>query len=141
MIMDKQLILSDNQAFTAQAEAISTNVIDFGALGLGDKGIGGSVMELLVRVSTVFTSGGAATLVLLVEMDNDEAFGSATALFTSATLALATVAVAGATLVHMRLPINMERYLRCTYTIGTADMTAGAVDAFVLLEGDNNIIA
>lgn len=141
MIMDRQLIMSDNQAFTAVEEAISTNVIDFGALGLGDKGIGGSVVELIVRVSTLFTSGGAATLVVLVETDDDEAFGSATAILTTATLALATVAVAGATLVHLRLPITTERYVRCTYTVGTAVMTAGAVDAFVVLDSDTNIIA
>lgn len=139
MIMDKQLIMSSNQSFTAQAEAISTNVLDFGALGLWDNGIGTSVVELIVRVSTLFTSSGAATLVVLVETDGDEAFGSAIALHTTATLALAAIEIAGATLVHMRLPITTERYIRCTYTIGTADATAGAVDAFIVLDSDTNI--
>lgn len=141
MILDKQLMLSEAQAFTAQAEAISTNVIDLGADQLGARGAGGSLMELFATVQTAFTSAGAATLVVLVEDDMDEAFGSARALFTSATLALATIAVAGYSLVNMRLPVDVQRYIRVTYTVATADMTAGAVDAGLRLEGDSNIAA
>ena len=139
MIQDKQHEMSNAQAFTAAEETMSTNVIDFGA-GFGGKFIGGSVMELIVRVQTAFTSGGAATLVVLVETDSTAAFSSATALFTSATLALATVAVAGYTVVHMRLPITTERFLRCTYTIGTTTMTAGAVDAWVNIENESAVL-
>jgi len=139
MILDKQHMMSEAQAFTAQAEAISTNVIDLGVDALGLRGAGGSIMELFATVQTAFTSSGAATLVLLVEDDMDVAFGSARALFTSATLALATVAVAGYSLVNMRLPIDVQRYIRCTYTVATADMTAGAVDAGLKLSGDTNV--
>lgn len=139
MILDAQQILSDGQALLATAN--STSVIDFGALGLGDKGIGGSVMELIVSIGVVLDSAGdAATLVITVDTDNDEAFGSATNIFTSGTIAEATL-VAGYKAIHMRLPILMERYLRITYTVAVEDFTSGNVDAFVLLEGDNNIIA
>lgn len=139
MIIDRQGVMSASQEFTAQAEAVSTNLIDFGADWAGF-GIGGSIMELVVSVATAFTSGGAATLVVLVETDSDVAFGSAVALHTTAALALATVAVAGYKAVHMRLPHITERYVRCTYTVGTADMTAGAVDAWVNLENGTNIL-
>ncbi|MCK5602583.1 hypothetical protein KAR91_11955 [Candidatus Pacearchaeota archaeon] len=83
-----------------------------------------------MQVPTAFTSGGSATLVVKLETDGDEAFGSAKNLWTSATIAVATL-VAGYRIVAMRLPEGCERYLRATYTIATADMTAGALDAFL----------
>ena len=138
-ILDKQHLLSAAQALTATA--VSTNVIDFGTIALGDKGIGGSIMELVVQVQTVLDSAGdAATLVITVDTDSDVAFGSARNIFTSGTILEATL-VAGHRAIHMRLPINMEQYLRITYTVAVEDFTSGNLDAWVNLENDNNIIA
>ena len=140
MFIDYQLVMSAAQEFTAQAEAISTNIIDLGVAGLTDKVAGEADMTVVARVQTTFTSEGAATLVCLIETDTDSAFGSAVALHTSATHALASL-VAGFNLAVIKLPQNVERYIRCTYTVATADMTAGAVDAFLVKDYDTSNIS
>ena len=70
------------------------------------------------------------------QTDDDVAFGSATTLWTSATLAQATV-VAGYTIFEADLSNyddKLERYIRFTYTCGTAVATKGKIDAFIVLD-------
>lgn len=133
----------------------STNIIDLGNLGLPtssttvlgvgqarDIGIGDDpAMKLLVLVTTAFTSGGAGTLAVNFQGAVDTAAGNPAAYstyYTTPTYALATL-VAGARLMDMDVPrppagIAVPRFLRLTYVIGTATMTAGTVEALIVLD-------
>ena len=127
MILDKELMMSEAQVVTATAA--STNVIDLGArLGL-DPGLSDDLW-LQIRVDTRATASGSATVTFELQTDDDEAFGSATTLWTSTAIGKATL-VAGYNVVRMRLPLGVERYVRVYYTVATGPLTAGKFDAFI----------
>lgn len=144
----------------------STNVIDLGVTsgipssanggGARDIGIGDDpAMKLLVQVTTAFTSGGAGTLTVGIQSAIDNGSGAPAAFsaswYTSNTFALATLAQ-GARLMDMDMPrppdgIAVPRFLRLSYVIGTATMTAGTIEALLVLDrmdqmyqGTNNAI-
>ena len=134
MFVDNNLVMSDSQVITAQTATASTNVIDLGATGRNIR----NDCKVICRVAgEAFDSAGDnVTLAVVLETDNDEAFGSATALWTSATLAQATL-VAGYTIFEADLSDyddKLERYLRFKYQCGTADATKGKIDAFIVLD-------
>ena len=138
MIKDAQLIFSDAQAETTVAAHDSTNVIDLGAHldafgGAEDNAVENSgKLWLNVKVVTAFTSGGSATLATALQ---DSADNSSFAAVTPAAVATAAIPVAsltaGYTIIKMPLPSGLRRYLKLVYTIGTAAMTAGAIDAWI----------
>ena len=126
MIIDKELELSDAQALTATA--VSTNVIDLGV----DRDMGkGEPVPITVEVQTILDSAGdAATLVVTLETDDNEAFASAATVWTSGTIAEATL-VAGYKFAINYLPRENERYLRLVYTVAVEDFTSGNIDAYI----------
>ena len=126
MILDRYNEFSNAQAETTVATHASDSVIDLQAKGDAY----GKELYLVIQVQTTVTSGGAGTVLFKLETDSDEAFGSATALWTSEVIAKATL-VAGYKVAAFRLPSGCERSLRVTYTIATAALTAGAFDAFL----------
>lgn len=132
-IIDKELELSDAQAVTAQTATASTNLIDLNETGRDILTAG----KLVCMVNTAFDSAADnTTLTVVLETDDDVEFGSATTLWTSATLAQATV-VKGYKIFEAHLSSlegKLERYLRFTYTCGTADATAGKIDAYIVLD-------
>ncbi len=118
-IFDQQLVFSDDQAVTSTAA--STNVIDQGApndLGPGE--------ELWVYgvVTTTATAAGAATVTFALQTDDNDAFSSATTLWTSAAIGKATL-VDGYEFVKLRIPHGTEQYLRLNYTVASGPLTAG----------------
>jgi hypothetical protein len=142
----------------------STNVIDLGGPGIPvlasgqgarDIGIGDNpAMKLLVQVTTTFTSGGAGTLAVNLQGAADNGSGAPltfTTWYTTPTYALATLVVGGR-LMDMDMPrppdgIPIPRFLRLTYVIGGATMTAGTVEALIILDrmdqyytGTNNAV-
>ena len=126
MILDKMQMFSEDQDLAQTASTYySTNVIDLGDAAKGE----GEPIEVLIQVTEAFTSTGAATLVIVLQTDSVEAMSSPTAIFTSATLALATIAVVGYKATIRVLPNDCEQYLRIAYTIGTATTTAGKISA------------
>lgn len=127
MIIDAQNTFSAAQAVTG--DAASTNVID--TSGVGDIGIGCDAMYIVVGVDTTFTSSGASTMTVALQTDDNASFSSATTLYTSASIAKASM-VAGARLLHFPVPIGCERYIRLYYDVSTADFTAGKLDAYLL---------
>ena len=129
MLFDSQNLFSDLQAVTVTAN--STNLLDTGATR---DLLAGEGLFLVVQVSTAFTAGGAATLVVTLETDDNSSFSSATTLFTSAAIPVAALTL-GARPVQIRVPRGAERYLRLTYTVATGPMTAGAVIAGLVLAG------
>lgn len=153
MILDAFLAF-DTAANLAQVAGTytSANVLDLhtsGGLpvlanlqGARDMGVGDSpALELLVQVVTAFTSGGAGTLQIAIQGAPDNgsgAPGSYVSWYTSPAYALATLA-AGARLYDMPFPrppagVAIPRFLRMSYVIGTATMTAGTVASFIVLD-------
>lgn len=138
MIFDKQTLLSDAQAITVTAA--STNVIDLGPIKTGQvRDIGkGKQIPLRIQVTEAFTAGGAATLTVALQVDNDEAFGSPTTVWTSPALALATL-IAGYVVIPEYITRRTdERYMRLNYTVATGPMTAGKITAGVTMGNQSN---
>ena len=134
MFVDNNLVMSDAQAITAQTATASTNAIDLGVTGRNIR----NDCKVICRVAGEAFDSAAdnTTLTVVLETDDDEEFGSATTLWTSATLAQATL-VAGYTIFEADLSDyndKLERYLRFTYQCGTADATKGKIDAFIVLD-------
>jgi hypothetical protein len=102
-----------------------------------DFGVGNNLF-LVVQVATTFTSGGSATAVITLASDAQAAVAvddSETVHLTSASFAVADCA-AGTTLLVAPLPMEAsgkpyERYLGVIADIGTAALTAGAINAFL----------
>lgn len=154
MILDALQQFSNAQAFLTGAVP-STNVLDYGELsgipssanggGARDMGVGDDpALKLLVQVSTLFTSGGAGTLTITIQGAVDNGAGAPAAFstwWTSPVYALATLK-AGARLLDMDFPrppagIAIPRYVRLLYTVATADFTAGALSAYVVLDRED----
>lgn len=147
MILDSQLEFSDAQAVTATA--ISTNVYDLFTEGVGggttfspntrlDVGAGEPIWLIVsTAVTATDTSSDATLTVSLVTADNAALSTNAETVYTTSALAFATFATAGTRLVAVRLPAyNYRRYLGVNYTVASGPLTAGAFDAFLVLDAD-----
>lgn len=158
MILDSYLMF-DNAVSLAipVGTQVSTNVIDLGITsgipssasggGARDIGIGDDpAMKLLVQVATTFTSGGAATLAVSLQGAVDNGSGAPAAFstwWTSPIYALAALN-AGSRLFDMDMPrppdgIAIPRFLRMSYAIAGATVTAGALSSFIVLDRDDQI--
>ena len=136
MILDKYLEFCDATAFAGgTGRQLMGDVIDLGAANhnLGDHG---SPMQLVIQIATAVTSGGAATVSFELVSDAQAAIavdGSASVHFASAAIGKATL-VAGYE-VALTLPLAggtpFERYLGIVANVGTAALTAGAMNAFL----------
>ncbi len=130
MIIDTQLLFSDAQAVTADAN--STNVIDISA-ALRDLGRGGH-FRVRVQVDTVMDSAGeGATLIVKLVESADAALGTPTTLYATAAIAEATL-VAGYVIFDILLPKTSLQYLGIQYDRGVEDFTTGNISAFLLLD-------
>lgn len=150
MITDRTTTLSKAQAITATA--VSDNVIDLLATGIphGDAaalkynlGLNAEI-DFIVQVVETFTAGGAATLTVSLQCDDNEAFASPKTVWTSPAYTLAQLK-AGA-----RLNINPslvagwlndgvnERYMRLNYAVATGPMTAGKIFAGIVAGTQND---
>lgn len=134
---------------------VSTNIIDLGITsgipssanggGARDIGVGDDpAMKLLVQVTTTITSGGAGTLAIALQGAVDDGTG-APAVFstwwTSPAYALAALNE-GSRLFDMDMPrppdgIAIPRYLQMQYTVGTAALTGGVLQAYIVLDRDD----
>jgi len=131
MILDKQHLLSDAQAETTIAAHDSDNIINFGAAGCAYDDL-----WVVISVPVACTSGGSATVQFKVISDSDSGFATTPIThYDSSTVAVASL-VAGYTVVKMKLPPSVQQYLKVTYTIATAVLTAGAFDAFLTTDVD-----
>lgn len=157
MILDAYLMFDPPGAPANLAQVAGTynsgNTIDLGITsgvptsanggGARDIGIGDDpAMKLLVMVTTTFTSGGAGTLQVGLTSAVDNGSGAPAAFsaiwWASPVYALATLN-AGSQLYNMDMPrppdgIAIPRYLRMSYVIGTATMTAGTVVSGIILD-------
>lgn len=130
MILDTENMFSDDQAITVTAA--STNVIDLGV----DRDIGKGVpVPILIQATEAFTAAGAATLQVDLETDDNEAFSSASTIWTSGAIGKATL-VAGYKFAINYVPRENERYLRLNFTVTTGPMTAGKITAGITMGDD-----
>lgn len=136
MIMDERTEFADALALSTSGtgRALIGDVIDLEvARDIGQ----GHPLFLVIEVTTAVTSAGAATVTF--ELSSDAAAAIATD--GTATLHIASAAIGKATLVagyKIILPIPYEdpayeRYLGVLQNVGTAALTAGAVNAFLTI--------
>jgi len=136
---------------------VSTNTIDLGVVsgipssasggGARDIGIGDDpAMKFVVQVTTAFTSGGAATLSVALQGAVDNGSGAPAAFstwYTSPIYTLAQLAL-GAALFDMDMPrppqgIAIPRFLRLSYAVAGATVTAGNISSYLVLDRDDQI--
>jgi len=131
----------------------STNVIDLhiinGGLpvlsanqGARDIGIGDDpAMKIMVLVTTTFTSAGSPTLTVNLQgaPDNGSGAPGTWSTFASTQAYALTALIAGARLMDQDMPrppagVTYPRFLRLTYVIGAATVTAGVVESLLVLD-------
>jgi len=132
-IVDNNLYMSDAQAVTATAS--STRSLDM-ATATRNVG-GGQSIELVIQVATtVAASGGASNVTFSLDDSADN---------TSFAVVVATMAIPKATLVagyealRIRLPLGLRRYIQVSYTVDTNNLTAGAFNAYLVLDRHDNV--
>lgn len=144
MIVDDTLVLSDHQAITA--DAASTNIIDLGAAGTAfghsaavrrDIGIGTEI-PIYVTVTEAFNT--LTSLTLILQVDNDAAFGSPKEVARSQAYPLADIDAAGVKLFWpAQIPEGTdERYLRLYYDVGGSNPSTGKVFAGIVAAAQTN---
>lgn len=128
-MIDAKLLLSDNQALTATAEA--TNVIDLGAAQ--DPGVGeGTPVRVVFLVGTELDSAAEGASLVIAVVDD-----TATPIDGSSTVIVESEAIPEASLVagyRKELVIPAEahgRYLGVYYTVSGEDFTSGNVYCWV----------
>jgi hypothetical protein len=135
MILDTQEQFSSLQSIVSAAgDVVSPNVYDTGAAA--DVGIG-EEMYIVARLGAAVTSGGAATVQVVLQTDDNVGFATPQEFPLTGALALAAL-TANTEIAKQRLPIGLERYIRVVYRIGTAATTAGTVDAFLVKDVQAN---
>lgn len=137
MILDERTELADATALSTAGtgRALVGDVIDTSVA----REVGNSApLYLVIQVTTAVTSGGSATVSFEVVSDAAAAIatnGTATQHGKTWDVPVATL-VAGYTLV-MQLPPESpayERYLGLLQNVGTAALTAGAINAFLTFD-------
>ena len=135
MILDERNEFADATALSTSGtgRALVGDVIDLGAANeLNDV----DDLFLVIQVDTTVTSGGAATVSFELVSDDAAAIatdGSATVHHATADIGKADL-VAGYTVCQVALPKGIsERYLGILQNVGTAALTAGAINAFLTM--------
>lgn len=137
MIVDNTLVLSDSQAITADAG--STNIIDLGAAGTAPghaaalaRDIGkGTEIPIWISVTEAFNN--LTSLAILLQVDDDVAFGSPTTIAQSAAIPLASLVLGYKFVWPSELPEGTaERYLRLFYDITGVAPTTGKIFAGIV---------
>ena len=135
-IFDQQGMFSDGQAITATAA--STDAIDLGVSDIpanhtfavaGDNGA--SCIPIDIVVTEAFNN--LTSLAVSVEMDDNTGFSSATTIFTTPAVVLASLRVGYRFRQLVELPEGLtERYVRLRYTVVGTAPTTGKVTAGVV---------
>ena len=137
MFMDSLLEFADADTLTTTTG--TNNEGDVVDLGLAGRDVGnGQPLYLVVQVTTAVTSAGAATVAFQVVSDDSGTIatnGTQTVHVSTGAIGKASL-TAGQTFV-VPLPAEFpvyERYLGFQAVVGTAALTAGAVNAFITLD-------
>lgn len=122
-MIDNSLVISDEKALTSTGAVSET--LDLGLTGYAK----GDPVKLKCLVTTAFTSGGSATLAVTIASSATES-GTYVTHHTVAATAVADL-TAGKVLADIVLPAATNRWIKVTYTVGTAAMTAGKVSTYL----------
>ena len=128
MILDHENLFSNDQAITTTAN--STNVIKRGTDDEKD-----GTPEVLIQVTTTF-AGGTSIKVGLYTDESEDMSGEELVMETKA-IALASL-VAGYKFKINRVPDNLKKYSRLTYTV-VGTMSAGKITAGFVMDRQTNI--
>lgn len=152
MILDAYQMFSSGQNLAQIVADYDSNILDYGILsgipssanggGARDMGIGDDpALKLFVQVGTAFVSAGGGTLKVTMKGAVDDGTGNPAAFSTWWASPVYTIAqmVGGARLLDMDFPrppqgVAVPRFVKLTYTIATATITAGTLSAFVVLD-------
>ena len=132
MWIDKQLLLANSQAPTATGDTDTENVID-----LVKRGGANDELIAMVLVTESVTSDGAATVQFTLKHSLDNS--SWTTIAATAAIAKASL-TAGTVMMALRLPKDLYRYIKGTFTIGTAALTAGKFHVALVKDSQTNVI-
>lgn len=143
MIMDANLILSENQAITATA--ISANVINWPALSTvyGEdappvRNLGaGNPLPLLIQATEDFATLTSLTITLETA-DNDALSSGAVVLGTTPAIAVADLTAGWRTTLPFIPDATMKRYFGLRFTVAGSNATAGRITAAVGTAVDSN---
>jgi hypothetical protein len=142
MIFDKQSLLSDKQAITA--DTVSTNVIDTGANGtvygasgpLGRDNGKGTKIPLLIQVVEDFNT--LTSLEIKVVVDDNAAMSSPKTVATTGVILLADLK-AGKQFSIDTIPLGTDdRYIALSYDVTGTAPTTGRISAGVTLGNQTN---
>ena len=141
MIIDQELVFSDEQVMTFTTSAPSTNVIDLGPLASGNAGrnlgVGEELYIALTVDETFDDTGDNSTVTITLQTDSAEGFGSAVAVATLLTVpALAAVGTKYLIRVPIELLVPYGRYIRLLYASGNGDLSAGKMSAMIVKDAD-----
>ena len=133
MIIDALLQFSPTpQAITASAASVDQ--IDLGPLGQGQtiRDIGVGYSQYLV-IRTVAAFNNLTSLTFALQTDDNSGFSSATQVWASAAIPLASL-TANRVQAIVNLPpgVPIERFLRMNYTVAGTAPTTGSVEAFIV---------
>jgi hypothetical protein len=126
--LDDALDLSTHTATEVEA---STNVINWTQSDL-EMGAG-EPLWLNVQVETAFASSGSATLTVALKRETDGTIDTdSTTIWSTNAIPVASL-TAGYWIIRQPLPYNVDEdaYTGLLYTIGTAAMSAGTVNAWI----------
>lgn len=133
MILDESSVFMDAQAETTAATNLSDNVVDLGTGSETDPGAGEPIY-LVITCDVTPTSAGSATVQFKLASDAAAAISTTTSSihYQSGVIDFDDL-VAGDTVAMVAIPdggiVPYERFLGVLWTIGTADLTAGAFSA------------
>ena len=143
MILDNTLVLSDSQAITADAG--STNIIDLGAAGTpyghaaGVRRDIGIANEIPLSITVTEAFNNLTSLTILLQVDDDVAFGSPTTIAQSAAIPLASLTAGYKFTWPSELPEGTaERYLRLYYDVTGTAPTTGKITAAIVAARQTN---
>lgn len=122
MIIDKALQVSDEQAVTSTAA--STDVIDFGQ-SKPNLGAGAQQTYMVVTVDEDAAADGDATVQFAVQDSADNSDYRDVAL----TREIGKADLAAGEQIVIPMPVDLRRYARVNYTVGTGPLTAGKFSA------------
>lgn len=123
MLIDKETLLSDEQAVTGTA--FSSNSYDTGNVSPArNLGRTNPAMRALVTVDEAAAAVGAATVTFEIGSADDAAGTGFVAHASSAAIAIAAL-TRGATAFDVPIPDNSKRFIMGRYTVGTGPLTAG----------------
>ena len=155
MILDAFQAFSQAQNLAQVVGSYDSNILDFGIQsgipssanggGARDMGIGDDpALKLLVQVVTAFVSAGGGTMKITMKGAIDNGSGAAAAFSSWWVSPVYTAAQmdAGARLYDMDFPrppqgVAIPRFVKLTYTIATATVTAGNVSSFIVIDRED----